>query len=83
VDDHSASLDTLDAAFRLLAASPQPLAVHASQLAADLPDRPVPVDKLRVPLLRPATSTSARNAVWAELVRRAWTGDPAWTVALA
>lgn len=84
MDDHCAPLDVLDAAFRLLAAGPEPLAVHASRLAAGLPDRPVRLDELRVLLLHPATSTSARNAVWAELVRRARAGggDPAWTVAL-
>ena len=83
MDDRTAPLDVLDASFRLLAAGPAPLAVHASRLAAGLPDRPVPVDELRVLLLHPATSAHARNAVWAELVRRARTsGDPAWTVAL-
>jgi hypothetical protein len=84
MDDCFRPLDVLDASFRLLAAGPQPLAVHASRLAAGLPDRPVPVDELRVLLLHPATSGAARNAVWAELVRRARAGggDPAWTVAL-
>jgi hypothetical protein len=84
---HSApldALDTADAAFRLLAAGPRPLGLHASRLAPGLPDRLVPVTELRVLLLHPATSGAARNAVWAELVRRARAGggDPAWTVAL-
>ena len=57
--------------------------LHASRLAAGLPDRLVPVTELRVLLLHPATGPAARNAVWAELVRRARAGDPAWTVALA
>jgi hypothetical protein len=83
MDDRTAPLDVLDASFRLLAAGPAPLAVHASRLAAGLPDRPVPVGELRVLLLHPATGTHARNAVWAGLVRAARTsGDPAWTVAL-
>ena len=43
----------------------------------------MPLDELRVLLLHPATSAGARNAVWAELVRRARAGDPAWTVGLA
>ena len=76
------ALDAADAAFRLLAAGPQPLAVHASQLAEGLPDRPVPLDELRVLLLHPATSARARNRVWAGLVRRARTGDPAWVIGL-
>ena len=86
MDDHSASpepFDAADAAFRLLCAGPQPLALHASKVAAGLPDRPVPLDELRVLLLHPSTSARARNQVWAELVRRARAGDPAWTVGLA
>jgi hypothetical protein len=82
MDDRFCPLDVLDASFRLLAAGPEPLAVHASRLAAGLPDRLVPVDELRVLLLHPATGGAARNAVWAELVRRARSGDPAWTVAV-
>src|SRR5439155_15902321 len=77
------ALDAADAAFRLLAAGPRPLGLHASRLAPGLPDRLVPVTELRVLLLHPATGPAARNAVWAELVRRARAGDPAWTVALA
>ena len=86
MDDHSAApepFDAADAAFRLLCAGPQPLALHAAKVAAGLPDRPVPLDELRVLLLHPSTSARARNQVWAELVRRARAGDPAWTVGLA
>ena len=86
MDDHSAApepFDAADTAFRLLCAGPQPLALHASKVAAGLPDRPVPVNELRVLLLHPSTSARARNQVWAELVRRTRAGDPAWTVALA
>ena len=75
--------DAAETAFRLLCAGPQPLALHAAKVAAGLPDRPVPLDELRVLLLHPATSARARNQVWAELVRRARAGDPAWTVGLA
>ena len=86
MDDHSAAPEPFDAAevaFRLLCAGPQPLALHAAKVAAGLPDRPVPLDELRVLLLHPSTSARARNQVWAELVRRARAGDPAWTVGLA
>ncbi len=85
MDDYSASpepFDAADAAFRLLCAGPQPLALHASKVAAGLPGRPVPLDELRVLLLHPSTSARARNQVWAELVRRARAGDPAWVVGL-
>jgi hypothetical protein len=86
MDDVSAApepFDAADTAFRLLCAGPRPLALHAAKVAAGLPDRLVPVDELRVLLLHPSTSARARNQVWAELVRRARAGDPAWTVALA
>jgi hypothetical protein len=76
------ALDAADAAFRLLTTGPKPLALHASHLAAGLPDRPVPLDELRVLLLHPATTGRARNQVWAELVRRARAGDPAWVIGL-
>ena len=79
MDDHSAApepFDAADTAFRLLCAGPQPLALHASKVAAGLPDRPVPLDELRVLLLHPSTGARARNQVWAELVRRARAGRP-------
>ena len=76
------ALDAVDAAFRLLTSGPQPLAVHAARLAGGLPDRLVPLDELRVMLLHPSTSGRARNLVWAELVRRARAGDPAWVIGL-
>jgi hypothetical protein len=88
MDDHTAparpldALDAADAAFRLLCTGPRPLALHAARLAAGLPDRPVPLDELRVLLLHPATSARVRNQVWAELVRRARTGEAAWVIGL-
>ena len=75
-------LDSADASFRALTAGPEPLALHTASLAAGLPDRLVPLDELRALLLHPATGTQARNKVWAELVRRARSGSPAWVVGL-
>jgi hypothetical protein len=75
-------LDSADASFRALTTGPQPLALHAASLAAGLPDRLVPLDELRALLLHPATGAGARNTVWAELVRRARSGSPAWVVGL-
>jgi DNA-directed RNA polymerase specialized sigma24 family protein len=75
-------LDSADAAFRALTTGPKPLALHAAALAPGLPDRLVPLDELRVLLLHPATGARARNKVWAELVRRARSGSPAWVVGL-
>ena len=76
-------LEEVAGAFRLLVSGPQPLALHAAGLAEGLPDRLVPLDEITVLLLRPGVSAAARNKVWAELVRRARTGSPAWMVGLA
>jgi hypothetical protein len=76
-------LDAAEAAFRALTTGPRPLAVNPGRLAAGLPDRMMPLGELRAVLLHPSTSTAARNRVWAELVRRARSGDPAWVVGLA
>jgi hypothetical protein len=80
---HPGPLEEVAAAFRLLTSGPRPLAVHAAGLAEGLPDRLVPLDEIRVLLLRPGVSTAARNKVWAELVRRARTGPAVWMVGLA
>jgi len=75
-------LEALAGAFRLLVTGPHPLALRPGRLAPGLPDRPVPLDELTVLLLHPSVSTAARNKVWAELVRRARPGSPAWTIGL-
>ena len=75
-------LDSADLSFRALTAGPQPLTLHAASVAAGLPDRLIPLDELRALLLHPATGARARNQVWAELVRRARSGSPAWVVGL-
>ena len=75
-------LDSVDASFRALTTGPQPLALHPASLAGGLPDRLVPLDELRAVLLHPATGARARNQVWAELIRRARSGSPAWVIGL-
>lgn len=74
--------DTADSAFHALTTGPHPLALNPARLAAGLPDRMMPLSELRALLLHPATSSAARNKVWAELVRRARGGDPAWVIGL-
>ena len=76
-------LDAADAAFRALVTGPRPLALNPARLAPGMPDRQVPLDELKALLLHPATSGAARNKVWAELVRRARAGGPAWVIGLA
>lgn len=76
-------LDSADTAFRLLTTGPRPLALNPARLAPGLPDRQVPLGELRALLLHPSASAAARNKVWAELIRHAQTGGPAWVVGLA
>ncbi len=73
-------LDTVDAAFRALTSGPRPLALHGGRIGHGLPRRPIRLDELTVMLLHPSVGYAAREAVWAELVRRARSGDPAWVV---
>jgi hypothetical protein len=73
-------LDSADAAFRALTSGPRPLALNPARLAPGMPDRLMPLGELRALLLHPATSATARNKVWAELVRRARSGSPAWVI---
>ncbi len=75
-------LDSADAAFRALVTGPRPLALNPARLAPGLPDRDVPLDELKALLLHPSASARARNKVWAELVRRARAGRPAWVIGL-
>jgi hypothetical protein len=75
-------LDSADAAFRALTTGPCPLGLNPARLARGLPDRQVALGELRALLLHPATGATARNRVWAELVRRARTGGPAWMIGL-
>ncbi len=75
-------LDAADAAFRLLTTGPRPLALNPARVAGGLPDRMMPLSELKALLLHPATRPAARNKVWAELVRRAHSGAPAWVIGL-
>jgi hypothetical protein len=76
------ALDAADAALALLVTGPRPLALNPARCWPGLPDRMVPLGELKVLLLHPSVGQVARNKVWAELVRRARAGNPAWTVGL-
>ncbi len=75
-------LEDVAGTLRLVVTGPKPLALRPGRLAPDLSDRLVPLDELTVLLLHPGVGTATRNKVWAELVRRARSGSPAWTVGL-
>jgi hypothetical protein len=76
-------LDELELAFRALTTGPAPLALDGRRIGRGLPRRRVPLDGLRVLLLHPSTGYPLRDAVWAELVRRAQTREPEWVVGAA
>lgn len=80
-DGWHSPLDTADAAFTALVTGPAPLSLHGAAISRELPQRPIPVDELKRRLLDRSTSGDARDAAWAELVRRARTGGPSWMVA--
>jgi hypothetical protein len=74
--------DTLEKTFDLLVSGPRPLALDGTGIAG-LPDRPVPLDKLKARLLHPSTPYSARDVIVGELVSRAKAQGGAWTIGVA
>ena len=76
------ALDAAEAAFAFLVAGPRPLALNPARCWPGLLDRMMPLGELKVLLLHPSVGPAARNKVWAELIRRARAGSPAWTVGL-
>ncbi|WP_344586521.1 hypothetical protein [Actinomadura vinacea] len=64
--------------FQLLIAGP--LALDGRKVGHGLPARAVGLGELREALLKPAATEALKDAVWAELVSRARTKDPAWVI---
>lgn len=64
-------LDQAQAAFDLLVAGPDPLAVDGRGIGHGLPRRPIRLDELKSVLLHPSVGHAARDAAWVELVTRA------------
>ncbi|MFI0352836.1 hypothetical protein [Actinomadura sp. 9N407] len=73
------ALSVAESTFQLLAEGPGALALDGQALGLGLPARLIDLAELRGLLLNGATD-EAKDAVWAELVRRARTGDPAWVI---
>jgi hypothetical protein len=74
------ALAVAETTFRLLTTGPRPLAVDGRTLAHGLPGRDIDLAELRHLLLARTATRALKDAVWAELVTRARSGDPAWTV---
>jgi hypothetical protein len=66
--------------FDLVTTEPTDLHLHGGDFGDDLPARPIGLGELRTLLLRPATSTRTRDAVWRELIGRARGDRSTWVV---
>ncbi|GAA3914015.1 hypothetical protein [Actinoplanes auranticolor] len=80
-------LDAVDAAFAALTGEFSPLSLDLDELGlapgddTDLPAGVITLPALRTWLLTHPRAYAARDAVWAELIRRARLDGPAWVVA--
>lgn len=75
------SLQVIERQFNELTAQPAPLSLDGCRIGLGLPPRLIPLDELRITLLKRQTSSQLKDAVWRELAQRAQEkGDP-WTTA--
>jgi hypothetical protein len=77
----SSALAVAHRVFLLSVTEPTELYLHGEHVHPDLPAGKLLLLPLRDLLLQPGTSVAARNAVWAELIRRARTDSSIWLVA--
>ncbi len=82
-DRSPTALDLLAAEFARMVGGAHPPELEAGFLGHGLPSSAVRLDGLSAVLWKKAPSWAARDAVCAELVRRARSGDDRWQVALA
>jgi hypothetical protein len=77
-------LDVIERRFLAMTGGPSPLTLDCAVLGCGLPAEELPLDDVRVLLLKRRTSWVAKDAVWQELVRRAHASPEPWiTVAAA
>jgi hypothetical protein len=82
VSQQSSPFDLLDRQFRLVSSAARPLCLPGDLLGGGDVGRTVPLLAVREEMLRRGTAFRTRDAVMAELVRRARTGEP-WTTGIA
>ena len=75
------TLEAIERQFTELAAPPAPLTLDGCAIGYGLPQRPIPLDELRILLLKRQTPWPVKNAVWAELVSRAQHQREPWITA--
>lgn len=76
-------LDVIERRFLAMAAEPRPLVLDCAELGCGLPAEEMPLDQVRVLLLKRRTSWISKNAVWQELVRQSHTKPEPWTTVAA
>jgi DNA-directed RNA polymerase specialized sigma24 family protein len=76
-------LDIVEEQFRALSTSSQPLLIDGESVHGALPQRPIPLDELRVLVLKRQASGQVKDAVWSYLVRSTRTPANPWRVAVA
>ena len=76
-------LDVIERRFLAITAGPQPLTLDCAALGCGLPDKELPLDHVRVLLLKRQTSWVSKDAVWHELVRKAHAAPEPWTTIAA
>ncbi|WP_329521846.1 hypothetical protein [Spirillospora sp. NBC_01491] len=74
------ALAVAERSFQLLITGPNPLAIDGRSVGHGLPARSVDLGELRTLLLGPAADDDLKDGAWADLVRRARVGDPAWVL---
>ena len=73
-------LDAVSSAFGALVSGPGPLGVDGAVIGAGLPEVMIGLDEVRMLLLHPSMSYEDRDLVWAHVVSKARSGDPAWVI---
>jgi hypothetical protein len=76
-------LDVIERRFLAMASGPDPLKLDCAALGCGLPAAELPLDEVRVLLLKRRTSWVSKDAVWQELVKRAHATPEPWTTVTA
>jgi hypothetical protein len=76
-------LDVIERRFLAMASGPDPLKLDCAALGCGLPAAALPLDEVRILLLKRRTSWVTKDAVWQELVKRAHAAPEPWTTVTA
>lgn len=75
------TLEAVERRFVKLSGPPAPVTLDGCCVGVELPQRLIPLDELRIIMLKRKTSWHTKAAVWAELVRRAQDRGEPWVTA--